>query len=134
MNINKIVSKKLAGNITLIILTLLLLLHVLILLKFIPSDFVWGGQLNDDQSNKFTLEIIALIVTIIFIYLAAAKTGYIKIPKLKLMIDIGIWFMFAYFILNMIGNLASNITVEKLLFTPVTIILSLCTFRLAIEK
>ena len=95
MNINKIVSKKLAGNITLLILTLLLLLHVLILLKFIPSDIVWGGHLNDDQSNMFTLEIIALIVTIIFILLAAAKTGYIKITKLKLMINIGICFMFA---------------------------------------
>lgn len=134
MNINKILSKKLAGNIALIILTLLFLLHVLILLKLIPSDFVWGGQLNDDKSNMFTLEIIALIVTIIFIFLAAAKTGYIKITKLKLIIDIGIWFMFAYFILNMIGNLALNITVEKLVFTPVTIILSLCAFRLAIEK
>lgn len=130
----RLLSVRLAGNTTLIILFLLLLLHILILLKFIPSDFVWGGQLNDAQSNMFTFEIIALIVTIVFIFLTTVRTGYIKITKFKLVISIGIWFMFAYFVLNTIGNLASNVSMEKLIFTPITILLSLCTLRLAISE
>jgi hypothetical protein len=130
----KLLCAKLAGIITLIILFLLLILHILILFKFIPSDFVWGGQLDSDQSSMFTFEIIALIVTIIFIFLTAVRIGYIKITKFKLFISIGIWFMFAYFVLNTIGNLASNVCMEKLIFTPITIVLSLCTLRLAISK
>ena len=130
----KLISIRLAGNIILTILSLLIVMHLLILIKILPSDFVWGGQVNNMQSNLFILEIIAVAVTLIFIFFTAVKTDYIKIVKLKILINIGTWLMFIYFILNIIGNLTSTVTLEKMIFTPVTIILALLTFRLAIEK
>ena len=96
----KLISIRLAGNIILTILSLLIVMHLLILIKILPSDFVWGGQVNNMQSNLFILEIIAVAVTLIFIFFTAVKTDYIKIVKLKILINIGTWLMFIYFILN----------------------------------
>jgi hypothetical protein len=47
---------------------------------------------------------------------------------------VGIWLVFAYLLLNTLGNLASGISFEKLVFAPITILLAFCAFRLAIEK
>ncbi len=132
--LKKLISLKIAGNIILIILVLLIILHLLILFKILPSYFVWGGQIDDSQLNLLTLEIVAIGVILIFIFFTAVKTGYIKNIKFKSIINIGTWFMCIYFIVNTLGNIASIASLEKMIFTPVTVILALLTFRLAIEK
>ena len=130
----KLISAKLAGNVLIFIMVLLVVFHVLIILKILPSGFVWGGQAKDSPSNLVTLEIISLVLTLIFIFIIAAKIGYIEEGKLKKVIKIGVWIMFIYFILNIFGNLASSVLIEKMIFTPITILLAILTFRLAIEK
>jgi hypothetical protein len=128
---NRIISAKLAGRIFIIVMTLFAILHLLIILGLIPSDIVWGGQI---KNGPVAMEAIALIVSIIFILIIAAKAGFIKTGKFKKLINISVWIIFVYFILNTIGNFASGITVEKWIFAPTTIILMLCAFRLAIER
>jgi hypothetical protein len=130
----KLISVKLAGNILLFSLGLLFLFHVLVLLKVIPADIVWGGQIQGVPSNLFTLETVALLVTAFFILIVAAKLGYLQAGKLSGAVTVGLWLIFAYLLLNTLGNLASGISFEKLLFAPITIILALCALRLAIEK
>jgi hypothetical protein len=130
----KLISAKLAGNVLLFSLGLLFIFHVLVLLKIIPADIVWGGQIRGVPANLVTLETVSLLVTAVFILIVAAKTGYVQSGKLSGAVTIGIWLIFAYLILNALGNLASGISFEKLVFAPVTIILALCALRLAIEK
>ena len=130
----KLISAKLAGNLLLISMLLLILLHILILFKIVPSDIVWGGQIGDSSSNLFIFEIIALAVTLIFTFIIAVKAGYIGSIKFRIVVNVGIWIIFAYFILNTIGNLASAVSVENLIFAPFTVLLAFLAFRLAIEK
>ena len=130
----KIISAKLAGNILLFSLGLLFIFHVLVLLKVIPADIVWGGQIQGVPANLVTLEIVALLVTAFFILIVAAKLGYLQASKLSGAINVGLWLIFAYVLLNTLGNLASGISFEKLVFAPITILLALCALRLAIEK
>ena len=85
-------------------------------------------------SNLITLEIISLLVTIVFIAIIAAKTGYVQAGRLSSAVNIGVWLIFAYLLLNTLGNLASGVSFEKLIFAPITILLALCAFRLALEK
>jgi len=132
--LKKLISLKLAATILIFALTLLAIFHLLILFKVLPSGIVWGGQLTDPSSNMFTLEMISLVVTLIFIILTAAKGDFIKAGNFKKFIHVGVWIMFIYFVLNIFGNLASSVTAEKLIFTPITIILAVLAFRLAIEK
>ncbi|MFC1879419.1 hypothetical protein ACFLZW_05855 [Chloroflexota bacterium] len=130
----KIISFSLAGKILMSALILLVLLHVLILLRIVPADIVWGGQINDSGSNLVSLEIVALSVTLAFIVIVAAKLDYIKLAKYWKVINFGTWTVFAYLLLNTLGNLASGVTVENLFFAPLTLVMAFCALRLAIEK
>jgi hypothetical protein len=130
----KLISVKVAGNILLISIGLLAIFHVFVLLNFVPSDIVWGGQIGESPTNLLALEITALLVTAVFAIIIAAKMGYIGAGKFKKTITVGIWVIFAYLILNTVGNLASGVSIENLVFAPITLILAFCTLRLAIER
>jgi hypothetical protein len=133
-NVKKLISARLAGNILFAALGLLSIFHILVLLKVIPADIVWGGEIQGVPSNLITLETTALVVTLLFILIIAAKLGYVPAGKLSGAVNIGVWLIFVYLLLNTLGNLASGISFEKLIFAPITIVLALCAFRLAIEK
>ncbi len=79
----KFISAKLAGNILLAALGVLFIFHILVILGLIPADIVWGGQVKDAQANLVLLETIALLVTLLFIFIVAVKTGYIKMDRLR---------------------------------------------------
>ena len=130
----KLISARLAGNILLVALGLLALFHILVLLGVIPADIVWGGMVQGVPSNLVTLETVALLLTLLFILIIAAKTGYVQAGRLSSAVNIGVWLIFAYLLLNTLGNLASGVSFEKLIFAPITILLALCAFRLALEK
>ena len=130
----KLISEKLAGNLLLISLGLLAIFDILILLNIVPSNIVWGGQIKDPAVNLIVLELIALVVTFIFAIVITAKMGYIKAGGFTKAVNIGVWIIFAYLILNTLGNLASGVSFENLIFSPITLALAFCAFRLAIEK
>ncbi len=130
----KFVSSNFAGKILLGAFILMLALHVLILLRIIPANIVWGGQINDAQSNLLLLEIITISVTLVFTGIVSTKMKFIKTGESKKVINIGTWIVFAYLVLNTLGNFASGVTAETLVFGPLTIVMAICAFRLAIEK
>jgi hypothetical protein len=127
-----IISAKLAGNILLSSLGLLLVFHILVLLKILPATILWGGQAT--SANLAMLEFIALVVTIFFGLVIAAKTGYIKPGKFSGVVNVLTWVIFIFLLLNTLGNLASGVSAENFIFAPVTAALAFCALRLAIEK
>ena len=128
----KLISAKLAGNIILIVLALLGIFHLLLILGIVPQTIAWGGQTDESSDNIVVLELVAFVVLLFFALIVAIKIGYVKL-KLNF-VNVGLWVMFVYFVLNAVGNLASTNLMETIIFTPVTIILALLSLRLAIEK
>lgn len=131
----KLISAKSAGNIVLILFGLLVIFHLLILLNLLPSNIVWGGgQVGTSFSNQRTLVIISLIFNVLFAIVVAAKIGYLKAFRFTRTINFLLWLIFAYLLLNTVGNLVSSSSVESLVFTPITLVAALLVLRLAIEK
>lgn len=128
-----LISFKLAGNLAVTIIVLLIIFHILLLLGIVPSDIVWGGKAAD-EATILKLEIFSLITSCIFLIVICAKLRQSINMKFRKVTNIAVWIIFGYFLLNIVGNLVSEVTLEKLIFTPITIILSLLLFRLAIEK
>jgi ABC-type transport system involved in cytochrome bd biosynthesis fused ATPase/permease subunit len=64
----------------------------------------------------------------------AIYAGYVKVRISLAVIKGVLWIMFVMFFLNTIGNLFSNNDLEKTIFTPITVLLSLGCLRLAINK
>ena len=104
-----------------------------VLIRIFPAGMVWGGQM-DDQDAYIRMEGIALLLTLFFAFMISVKSGLIRIRKLRILASIGTWVIFAYFVLNILGNLMSENATEKAIFTPVSILLAFFTFRLGIEK
>ncbi len=109
------------------------ILHVLVILGIVPIDVAWGGQVSEGSTALWVLEIFALLVTILFAFFIAAKSGLWPIQSGKRSIKIGAWLVFAYLLLNTLGNLASEVTVERFVFAPITLILAVLSLRVAIE-
>jgi hypothetical protein len=130
----KIMKADLAGKILLSAFGLLLVLHILIIAQVVPADFVWGGQVEADGSNLMQLEIVAITLTVFFAGIVFAKIRSLQANKSNILITIGMWVVFAYLVLNTLGNFASGVSTETLFFGPLTIVMALCALRLAIEK
>ena len=130
-----IISFRLAGNILLFLLVLLSLFHILVLSGLIPDEIVWAGTASQrGKSATFTLEFIALAVTLLFLFIILIKTRYLKSKYLYLATDFLTWIIFAYFLLNAVANFLSEAKMETYIFGPLALILSFLSFRLAIEK
>ena len=128
-----LISIRLASNIIITINTIALLMHVLILLNILPYDFVWGGRLKS-EGDLIIFESISIVLQTLFISIITVKAGYVFKGKFKRTVNVGTWVMFGLMVLNTIGNLASNSGLETMVMTPLTIVLALLVFRLAIEK
>lgn len=127
------IREALAGDILLVGLALLAVFHVLALTQVVPPDFVWGRQAANRSTQRMILESISLVVTLLFALIVAIRMDYVLPGRFEVPIAIGMWIMVGYFVLNTIGNLASGIWVEKLIFALLTVVMALCAFRLAIS-
>jgi hypothetical protein len=132
--VKKLISVKLAGMILLVLFGILVVFHILILLDLLPSGMVWGGQAGNSPNSLRTLEIVSLALTILFASVVAVKVGWVKVGRSAKAVNIFLWIIFAYLLLNTAGNLASSSLAEKLIFTPLTTIAALLVLRLALEK
>lgn len=122
-----------AGRVLIGLLVLLMVIHVLLLLEVIPYDIVWGGNVKS-VSQLYTFEISALLVSAIFLVIVAIRLDLIKAPKLRRAAGIGMWVVFAYFGMNVIGNFTSGVSWEKMLFGPLSAVLALLSLRVAASR
>lgn len=127
----KLINVKLAGTILITFFFLLIIFHLLVLFHVLPADMVWGGKIKN-SSDVFNLELMALGITILFLIIVALKL--FKSSKNRKLINVGVWIIFIYFCLNILGNLASENILEKSILSPVALIMAFLTLRLAIEK
>lgn len=128
----KIISAQLAGTILLVFMFLLTIFHLLIIFNVIPADIFWGGQIKDTSTNVLLMELIALVVTLVFILIIAVKIS--KSAKYRKLVNSGVWVIFIYLILNTLANLASGHFIEKAVIAPITLIMSFFALRLAIDN
>ena len=92
---------------------------------------MWGGQI-EDASSVIPYETAALIIMLVFLAAVAMRLGYIKAGKLKKAAGVLTWIVFAYFVLNAVGNFASAVSLENLVFGPLSIVLALLSLRVSI--
>lgn len=127
----QIFSERMALNIMVAIFSVTILFHLLVLTGLIPYDMVWGGRLKD-QAQMIQFEIISLLINSLMLLLVLLKTCTIKNNVPQWIFWVGFWAMAVLFLMNTLGNILSNNAMEKAIFTPVTIVLFLCSLRLAL--
>lgn len=128
-----VISQRVATLGLLTLFSLVIVFHILVLVQVIPYKIVWGGRLeNDTQMIQFEGTSIAL--NLIMLALVAIYSGYLKWEINRRWIQLGMWIMVALFLLNTVGNLFAINDWERWIFTPLTFLLAVFSFRLAIDK
>lgn len=131
--LKKVISQRLATLGLLTLFSLVIVFHILVLVQVIPYKIVWGGRLeNDTQMIQF--EGISIALNLIMLALVAIYSGYLKWEINRRWIQLGMWIMVALFLLNTVGNLFAINDWERWIFTPITFLLAVFSFRLAIDK
>lgn len=128
----KLITPEKAANTILTILGLLIGFHLLVIAGILPGSFVWGNQIP--QENILPMEMIAIVVTLSFGLFILIKMRYYKEQRSSKLVNIALWIVSLFFVVNVVTNLISDISAENFIFAPIALILALLTIRLAIEK
>ncbi|WP_114781814.1 hypothetical protein [Botryobacter ruber] len=126
-----ILTERVAANGFLGITALVVLFHLLVIFSIIPPDMVWGGRIGS-ATEMMTLEVFSIALNLVMFAVVAVKAGVIRVKVHPTVVKVALWTMAVLFLLNTVGNLLSNNELEKLLFTPLTLLLSVFCFRLAL--
>jgi hypothetical protein len=129
----KFINQRFAINGLLTILSLIVIFHLLIIIGVIPFGIIWGGRLND-SSKMLTFETVTLTINLIMIVTVLIKAGFLKFVVNQKIITIVFWIMFIIFLMNTIGNILSKNEFEKMVFTPLTLILSILSLRMTMGE
>ena len=78
-------------------------------------------------------EIVSIGINLVMLVIVANKSGYLNWGKSKLWVRIGLWIMVVLFSINTLGNLVAINIWEKIIFTPLTLLLAIFSFRLAMD-
>jgi len=94
------------------LLIAVILFHICIIFKIIPSDIAWGGRLKND-AEMYVFEIISILINIFLSIVLLMKGDIVRFRFSDKVINVILWIFFVIFILNTIGNLFAQTFFEK---------------------
>ena len=129
----QITSIRFAATLMLVLLSCLVVFHLLILSGTIPYNIVWGGRL-ESASQMHWFEGVSITVNLAAIAIVGMKAGYIKSYISEKMVNILLLTLAMLFALNTVGNVFSTTDLEKILFTPLTLISAALCYKMAMTR
>jgi len=115
-----------------LILFLFLVLHFCILFRLIPYDFVWGARLQSVK-EMYRFETVSIIVNAILIIIVLSSLSLFPWQGSDTFYKITFGLFAILFIFNCFANALSKNKFEKMLFTPVTIVMALLSIYIALN-
>jgi hypothetical protein len=109
-----------------------IIFHFLVLTQVIPFEVVWAGRLKSLE-EMYVFETISIVINIILIFIVLTKMKRNASGDRATLINIVLWLFVVVFTLNTVGNLTAATTLETYIATPLTFILAVLCWRVAIE-
>lgn len=122
----------LVSQISLMLFGAIILYHILILLQIIPFELTWGGRLQNEAA-MYRYEAVSISLNLVFFLVVLHKSRLVKRCQKSKFINILLYLLAGLFALNTIGNLLALNSLETYIFTPVTFVLTIFCWRLAVE-
>lgn len=117
----------------LVLPAVIIVFHLFIVAGFLPYNIVWGGRLQS-SAEMLRFESISISINLLVMLVVAMQAGYIKRQLPKQVMTILLWGLFGLFVSNTIANLFSVTLFEKVVFTPLTLLFALYTYRIILER
>lgn len=104
----------------------------MVVTSVIPFEIVWGGRLKS-REEMIPFEITSIALNLVMLGIVMMQAGLLKVNVKPVVLRIAFWCMFVLFSINTVGNIFSSNELERLIFTPLTLLLAVFSFRLAIK-
>ena len=122
-----------AAKLMLILFGAVVVFHLLVLLQVLPYSIVWGGKLNSVEQMR-SMETVSICINLFMILVVLLRAQLIRLDLRPLFLQVVMGLMCALFVLNTLGNLFSENLFERLVFTPLTLLLAVLCFRLTLKE
>ena len=113
-----------AANIATFLFVVVIVLQILLAAGILPISMAWGGRQSQLTISLRIASIIAAVLLGAFIYVIRYRAGLVGKVPIPVLIKVVSWIITAFMAFNTLGNITSLSANEKLLFGPVTFILT----------
>lgn len=120
-----------SSGILLALLSVLLIFHFLVIAGVIPFGIIWGGKL-ENYSQVLVYESVSIGINLIMILVVSVNAGFIKFTGKRILVRVSLWVMFFLFLLNTLGNFTSQNQFERVVFGPLTLVISFLCLKLSL--
>lgn len=111
--------KNMYSKTLLLLSALVTVFHVLILVRLIPFEITWGGNLKTVE-EMYVFETLSIAINLFFVFILLQKGEYMRYVMGRKTVNVILWIFFVLFVLNTIGNLFAETNFEKF-FTLLTL-------------
>jgi hypothetical protein len=112
------------ANIATFLFVVVIVLQIFLAAGILPISMAWGGRQSQITDSLRMASILAAVLLGAFIYVIRYRAGLVGNVPMPVLIKVVSWIITALMAINTLGNIASSSTLEKLLFGPITFILT----------
>ena len=113
------------ANVATLLFAVVIVLQLLLAVGVLPVSMAWGGRQSKLTASLRISSIIAAILLGAFIFVIRYRAGLVDNGPIPTVIMVVSWIITAFMAFNTLGNLASKSTKEKIVFGPITALLTL---------
>ena len=113
------------ANVATLLFAVVIVLQILLAAGILPVSMAWGGRQSKLTASLRISSIIAAILLGTFIFVIRYRAGLVGNGPIPAVIMVVSWIITAFMAFNTLGNLASLSTKEKVVFGPITALLTL---------
>jgi len=123
-----------SANIATILFVIVIILQLLLAAGILPISMAWGGKQTALTPSLRIASLVSAAILGLFAYVIRRRAGLIGPDDISTAIKILAWLVTAYMAFNTFTNLTSQSTAEKIIFTPITLALTVVCFIVSISK
>ena len=125
---------RVSANIATVLFGIVILIQLLLAAGILPVTMAWGGRQEVLTPGLRIASVVSAIVLGLFAYIIRYRAGLMGAESISVWIKIFAWIVTAYMAFNTFTNLTSQSTTEKIVFVPITSILTIVCFIISISK
>jgi hypothetical protein len=113
------------ANVATLLFAVVIVLQILFAAGILPVSMAWGGRQTKLTASLRISSLIAAILLGMFIFVIRYRGGLVNNGPIPASIMVASWIITVFMAFNTLGNLASLSIKEKVVFGPVTALLTL---------
>lgn len=107
------------------------LFQLLLILGKPLGEYAWGGQQRVLTQKLRAASVSSIVLYVVFGIFLASRAGILQLIPESQLLDIGMWVLIGYFALGVLVNGISRSKKERLVMTPVALLLAVIFFVVA---